>query len=343
MYMAVKQQVEVEGRQLALTNLDKVLYPGGLFTKAQIIDYYIRISKWLLPHFAGRPVTLQRFPDGVRGKAFYEKDAPKYTPTWVRTAEVPRQAGGTPIRYIRIDDLPTLVWCANVASLELHPFLHPAGQLNCPTAIVFDLDPGEGANLMSCAEVAFLLKALLSKGALQCFPKVSGSKGVQLYVPLNTPVTYAETRSFAQSVARTLERQHPELVVADMAKNLRRNKVFIDWSQNSDFKITIGVYSLRAKNDVPYVSAPVSWEELRELRSKGDPEILHFQPEALLKRVATDRRSLRSVVGIETNPIADHCGKVGLSTSGRQNRDGGTFRTRNSGEIGEETVGRRVS
>ena len=158
--MADKQHVNVEGRRVALTNLDKVLYPGNAFTKAHVIDYYTRVAKWLLPHFAGRPVTMLRFPDGVRGKAFYEKDAPKYTPPWVHTAEVPRQAGGTPIRYICIDDLPTLVWCANLASLELHPFLHRAVRLNCPTSIVFDLDPGEGADLVWCAEVALLLRSL---------------------------------------------------------------------------------------------------------------------------------------------------------------------------------------
>jgi DNA primase len=146
--MTAKQHVEVERRDLALTNLDKVLYPGGSVTKAHVIDYYIRISKWLLPHFERRSVTMLRFPDGVHGKAFYEKDAPKYTPAWVHTMEVPRQSGGKPIRYICIDDLPTLVWCANVASLELHPFLHRTSELDCPTSVVFDLDPGEGANLV---------------------------------------------------------------------------------------------------------------------------------------------------------------------------------------------------
>jgi bifunctional non-homologous end joining protein LigD len=175
--MPAKQHVEVEGRRLALSNLDKVLYPGAGFTKAHVIDYYIRISKWLLPHFARRPVTMQRFPDGVSGKAFYEKDAPKYTPAWVHITEVPRQAGGKPIRYICIDDLPTLVWCANVASLELHPFLHRAGNLNCPTSMVFDLDLGDGANLVSSAEVAFLLRSLLKKNGLPCLPKISAPKG----------------------------------------------------------------------------------------------------------------------------------------------------------------------
>jgi len=283
---SMKQHVDVEGRRLALTNLDKVLYPGAGFTKAHVIDYYTRVAKWLLPHFVGRPVTMNRFPDGVGGKAFYEKDAPSYLPAWVHTTEVPRLAGGDPIRYICVDDLPTLVWCANVASLELHPFLHRADKLNCPTSIVFDLDPGEGANLVSCAEVAALLRALLRKSDLQCYAKVSGSKGLQLYVPLNTPVTYAQTRAAAQSMAQVLERKHPALVVAEMARDRRRQKVFIDWSQNADFKTTIGVYSLRAKNDVPYVSAPVTWDEIDTLLKKRDPDLLRFPPEALRERTA---------------------------------------------------------
>ncbi|MCU1339609.1 MAG: dependent ligase [Bryobacterales bacterium] len=283
--MPVKQHVDIDGRSVALTNLDKVLYPGAQFTKAHVIDYYIRVASCLLPHFKQRPVTLKRFPDGVRGKAFYEKDAPRYTPDWVHTVLVPRQAGGTPIRYICIDDLPTLVWCANIASLELHPFLHRATQLQTPTSVVFDLDPGDGATLVTCAEVAFYLKTFLESMNLQCFPKVSGSKGLQIYIPLNTPVDYTRTRSFAQSVAQSLEIEHPRLIVSEMAKALRRGKVFIDWSQNSDFKTTVGVYSLRAKSDEPLVSAPVTWPELEGMQKRGDPNILRFGPDAVLKRV----------------------------------------------------------
>jgi bifunctional non-homologous end joining protein LigD len=283
--MPAKQTVDVEGRRIALSNLDKTLYPGNGFTKAHVIDYYTRIARWLLPHYAGRPVTMLRFPDGVRGKAFYEKDAPKYTPEWVHTTLVPRLAGGKPIRYICINDLPTLIWCANLASLELHPFLHREGKLDCPASVVFDLDPGEGADLATCAEVALLLRAHIAKVGLECFPKVSGSKGLQAYVPLNIPVTYTETRSFAQGIAKRLESENPKLVVSEMAKQLRHGKVFIDWSQNSDFKTTAGVYSLRAKNDFPFVSVPVTWEELDRLRKKGDLSALRFDPESVLKRV----------------------------------------------------------
>jgi bifunctional non-homologous end joining protein LigD len=252
----VKQQVEVEGRSLSLSNLDKALYPGNGFTKAQVIDYYVRIAPWMLAHYAKRPVTMKRFPDGLRGTAFYEKDAPKHTPEWVHTTDVPRQNGGKPIRHVCVDDLPTLVWCANIASLELHPFLHRAGQRDCPASMVFDLDPGEGADLVTCATVAFYLRELVDANGLQCLPKVSGSKGLQLYVPLNTKVSYEQTRSLAQGAAQLLERRHPKLIVSELAKNLRHGKVFIDWSQNSDFKTTIGVYSLRANNDEPFVSAP---------------------------------------------------------------------------------------
>jgi bifunctional non-homologous end joining protein LigD len=282
--MSAKTHVDVEGRSLALSNLNKVLYPASGFTKTQVIDYYIRIAPYLLPHYARRPLTMKRFPDGVRGKAFYEKDAPKHTPEWIHTTGVPRSAGGKPIRYICIDDLPTLVWCANVASLELHPFLHRAEQLDCPTSMVFDLDPGEGANLTTCAEVAFYLKALLEINELECLPKVSGSKGLQLYVPLNTKVDYAHTRLFARAAAQALEKRRPNLIVSEMAKQLRPGKVFIDWSQNSDFKTTIGVYSLRANNDEPFVSAPVTWDELADLRQNSHPAALRFSPDEIIKR-----------------------------------------------------------
>lgn len=281
--MPVKQQVTVDNRVLSLTNLDKVLYPAAGFTKRDVIDYYTRVSKWLLPHLKDHPVTLKRFPDGVTGEAFYEKDAPRFTLEWVQTALVPRRAGGKDIRYILVNDLPTLVWCANLASLELHPFLHRASNLDAPTSIVFDLDPGDGATTASCAEVALILRDALDRLELQSFAKVSGSKGIQIYVPLNTPISYATTQEFAHSLAQLLEREHPSLIVSDMAKNLRRSKVFIDWSQNSDFKTTVGVYSLRAKAERPFVSLPATWEEVAALRKK--PEQLCLEPEAALKRI----------------------------------------------------------
>ena len=264
--MPAKVDVAVENRVVSLTNLDKVLYPAVGFTKRDVIDYYTRVAKWLLPHFRNRPVTLKRYPDGVEGQPFYEKNAPRFTPEWVETTPVPRRGGGKDIRYVVINDLPTLVWCANLASLELHPFLHVAGKLDTPTAVVFDLDPGEGVSMAGCAEAAFLLREALELYELQSFAKLSGSKGVQIYVPLNTAVHYSGTRAFAHSMAQQLERERPALFVSEMAKELRPGKIFVDWSQNSDFKTTIGVYSLRAK-ERPFVSMPIRWEDLGRLRS----------------------------------------------------------------------------
>jgi bifunctional non-homologous end joining protein LigD len=282
---ARKQVLEVEGRGVAVSNLDKVLYPSG-FTKGQVIDFYIKISDYLLPHLQDRPVTLKRYPDGVKAAHFYEKDAPRFTPEWVRTFAVPRRSGESHIHYVLIDDLPSLVWSANLANLEMHPFLSRVPHVQRPTALVFDLDPGEGADVLSCIEVAFLLKRRLEKMGLEVWAKVSGSKGMQIYAPLNTAVTYAQTQPFARRLAEALEREHPDRIVSAMAKVSRVGKVFIDWSQNSDFKTTVSVYSLRAKSDTPYVSMPVAWDKLRAALRRSDRAPLYFDPETALKRVA---------------------------------------------------------
>lgn len=273
--------MDVAGREIRISNPDKLLYPAAGFTKAQVIDYYVRAAPWMLPHLRGRPVTLKRFPNGVGGEFFYEKDAPGFTPEWVRTFPVPRRTGESDIRYIVIDDLPTLVWCANLASLELHPFLHRAPEIGRPTAVVFDLDPGEGADILTCARIALLLRDTLTGLGLNSFAKVSGSKGIQVYVPLNATATYAATQGFARGIAEMLEREHPRLVVSEMAKAMRKGKVFIDWSQNADFKTTVGVYSLRAKRPEPFISMPIKWEELE----KPDRNALYFGPEAAITRL----------------------------------------------------------
>lgn len=223
-----REHLDIHGRSVPVSNLEKILYPEARFTKAQVIDFYIRISPYLLPHFHNRPVTLKRFPDGVRGEAFYEKDRPSFAPDWVQTFPVPRRAGGPDIQYILINELATLVWCANAASLELHPFLHCAPAIDQPTSVVFDLDPGEGASILNCAEVAFLLKDVLSQLGLESFPKVSGSKGLQIYVPLNSAATYSITKPFALALAQLLAKHHPKLIVSEMAKIERKKKVFID-------------------------------------------------------------------------------------------------------------------
>jgi bifunctional non-homologous end joining protein LigD len=283
--MPQKREIDLVGRNVQVSNIDKVLYPEAGFTKGDVLNYYIGVSQYLLPHLKDRPVTLKRFPDGIAGKFFYEKNAPASTPKWVKTFPVPRRAGGKDICYIVIDDLPSLVWCANRASLELHPFLHRAPRIDRPTSIVFDLDPGEGVDILQCIEVAFLLKDLLGRWDLQTLPKVSGSKGLQLYLPLNTAVTYGATRPFAKAVAQFLAVNHPTLVVAEMAKTERKQRVFIDWSQNSDFKTTVGVYSLRAKQQYPFVSLPVTWDELEHAWKSKTHDGLYYQPGAALERL----------------------------------------------------------
>ena len=280
------EELTVGRRRIEVSNVDKLLYPGTKFTKANVIDYYISVSKYLLPHLKNRPVTLKRFPDGVFGEFFYEKDAPAFTPEWVKTVPVPRrEKPGPDIRYILINDLPTLVWVANLATLELHPFLHKAEQLNRPTAIVFDCDPGEGADILDCARVALMLREVFQELHLDSYVKVSGSKGLQVYIPLNTPVTYDETQPLAKGIAQLLAQRDPKLIVWQMPKRLRTKKVFIDWSQNTDFKTTVGVYSLRAKTHRPYVSLPVTWDELSEALRIKDIDALFFTPQEAIARV----------------------------------------------------------
>ena len=280
------EQLTVGRRRIAVSNLDKILYPGTKFSKARVIDYYIGVSKYLLPHLKDRPVTLKRFPDGVFGESFYEKDAPAFTPEWVKTVPVRRrETPGPDIRYILINDLPTLVWIANLATLELHPFLHRLQRLDRPTAIVFDCDPGEGADILQCARVALMLRDVLQELNFESYVKVSGSKGLQVYVPLNCDVTYDQTQPLAQGIAQVLAQREPKLIVWQMPKRLRAKKVFIDWSQNTDFKTTVSVYSLRAKTYRPYVSLPVRWDELSDALQSKDTDALFFTPEEALKRV----------------------------------------------------------
>ncbi len=270
---------------VTISNPDKVLYPAAGFTKAAAVQYYVTVSRFILPHLKGRPVTLKRYPDGVGRPFFYEKDAPTFTPGWVRIAPVPRVRGGPDIRYVVIQDRRTLAWAVGIASLEIHPFLHRAPRLTRPTMVVFDLDPGEGANLLTSVRVAFLVKNVMDRLRLRCFAKVSGSKGVQVYVPLNTPVTYEVTQPFARTVADLLAAQHPGLVVADMDRAQRAAKVLVDWSQNAIHKTTVAVYSLRATRPRPFVSMPVAWPELETALVRRDAERLEFSPDAARARL----------------------------------------------------------
>jgi bifunctional non-homologous end joining protein LigD len=276
--------VEVEGRKLKLSNLDKVLYPAAGSTKGQVIDYYVHIAPALLPHLAGRPLTMKRYPEGVDHPYFFEKNAPMHRPDWVKTAPIWSEGNQRTINYILANDLSTLVWIANLASLELHPSLSLAAHIETPTMIVFDLDPGPPANIVRCAQVAIWVRAIFDHFGLQSFPKTSGSKGMQIYVPLNTKTTYEETKPFAHAVARLLEQEHPEMVVSDMKKAVRANKIFVDWSQNDRHKTTIAVYSLRAR-ERPTVSTPITWDEVEQTLKKKDAQRLVFEATDVLKRV----------------------------------------------------------
>jgi bifunctional non-homologous end joining protein LigD len=276
--------VDVGGRKLSLTNLEKVLYPAAGFTKGQVIDYYVRIAPVLVPHLAGRPLTMKRYPGGVDQEYFFEKNAPKHRPDWVKTAPIWSGSNRRTVNYILANDLATLVWIANLASIELHPSLSLATDIATPTMIVFDLDPGPPANIIQCAQVGLWVRDIFAHFGLKSFPKTSGSKGLQVYIPLNTPTSYEQTKPFAHAVARLLEHEHPSLVVSDMKKAVRTNKVFVDWSQNDEHKTTISIYSLRAR-ERPTVSAPVTWEEVEGALMKKDPQRLVFESKDVLSRV----------------------------------------------------------
>ena len=289
--------VEVDGRTLKLSNLDKILYPEVGFTKGQVLDYYSRIAPALLPHLRNRPLTLKRYPDGVNAGYFYEKQCPSHRPAWVETAAVWSGHNQRDINFCLVNNLPTLVWVANLASLELHTALHRAPHHDHPDSVVFDLDPGDGAGVADCAQVALWLQEALDHLKLQSVIKSSGSKGLQLYVPLNTPATYDGTKSFSLALAQILERAHPKAVVSNMAKELRKNKVLIDWSQNDEHKTTVSLYSLRARPR-PTVSAPLHWDEVEAIRS-GTGVTLPVDAGTALERVARDGDLFAPLLGLE--------------------------------------------
>lgn len=277
-------ELQIGKRKLKVSNLEKVFYPKSGFTKADVIDYYVRVSPVLLPHLKDRPITLKRYPDGVEGEHFYQKEAPVHTPQWVQTAPV--KVKERTINYVVLNDLPSLVWAANIADIELHPLLSRRQDTQRPTALAFDLDPGAPADVRDCARVALRLRELFSGWGLDCYPKTSGSKGFQVYVPLNTDVTYEETKPFAKRMAQLLEAESPKKVTSNMAKALRVGKVFVDWSQNDDFKTTVCVYSLRAKEQ-PTVSTPMTWDEVEAGAASNQLESFVFDTKAVLERVDT--------------------------------------------------------
>ncbi|HWG03210.1 MAG TPA: non-homologous end-joining DNA ligase [Trebonia sp.] len=278
--------VQVDGRELALTNLSKVLYPEEGFTKAEVLDYYQRISELMLPHLAGRPATLKRYPEGVDGESFFQKHAADHRPPWVRTEKVESKSSrgrGETIDYVVIDDLPTLIWAANLASLELHvpQWRFPRGDEPEPDLLVFDLDPGAPATVVECCRVAEALRPVLAADGLEALPKTSGGKGLQLYAKVSG-VTSEEASAQAKAYAERLEADKPDLVVSRMTKSLRGGKVLIDWSQNNGAKTTVAPYSLRARAH-PTVSTPVTWDEVAACHDVAD---LFFAAPDVLARVA---------------------------------------------------------
>jgi len=292
-------RVQVDGRDLAISNLDKVLYPATGFAKGEVVDYYARVAPALLPHLAGRPLTRKRYPNGVEGASFFEKNAPRGTPSWVRTVTLP-VPGSTmnreTIDFVVVDELATLIWVANLASLELHVpqwRVGLRGGVLDPDLLVFDLDPGAPASVVECCEVALLLRDLLADDGATAYPKTSGSKGLHVYVPI-TPASSEHTRTYARSIAQRLERARPDLVVSAMTRSLRPGKVFVDWSQNAAAKTTVAPYSLRARPE-PTVSTPVTWDEVAGCRS---PDDLVFLAGTVVERVDRDGDLLADLVAL---------------------------------------------
>jgi len=291
----MKKVAEVAGKRLTLSNLGKDLYPSYGFTKADILEYYRRISPYILPHLKGRALTLKRYPEGVEKEFFFEKRCPSYRPSWVKTAEIP-QKDGERMTVCLVNDLNTLVWVENLASLELHVPLARADSPETPDSVVFDLDPGDQADILDCARVALILRELLSPLKLESFVKTSGQKGLHVYVPLNRKeATFEDTKKFSKAVAEVLQHNYRDLVTAKMAKVERKKKVFINWSQNDASKTMVCVYSLRAR-EKPFVSCPLSWEELENLARRGAPEKLQVLHSAAISRVEKEGDLFREVL-----------------------------------------------
>ncbi|MGD0312138.1 MAG: non-homologous end-joining DNA ligase [Acidimicrobiales bacterium] len=281
-------RTSVDGRELAISNLDKVLYPSTGFTKGEVIDYYVRVAEVMLPHVRDRPLTMKRYPDGVDHAFFFEKHIPDHAPSWVGRKAVPSTSDGDPVEYAVIRDRPTLVWAANLAAIEFHVPLWHVGRRKVlpapPDHMVFDLDPGEGATIVECCRVATMVADCLDEGRSGCWPKTSGSKGLQLYVPLSGRPTWDKVRERAHGIAVQLEQDHSDAVVSNMRRSLRGGKVLIDWSQNHPAKTTVAAYSLRAR-DEPTVSTPVAWDEVDGCVRSGDPQDLRFTADAVIHRI----------------------------------------------------------
>jgi len=293
-------EVRIDDRILRLTNLDKVFYPKVGFTKGQMIDYYTRIAPALLPHLRDRPLTLKRYPNGVDGEMFYEKNCPKHRPPWVETAQVWSDGNNRYMYYCMVQDLASMVWVGQLGTIELHTSLSLRKKLPQPRMLVFDLDPGPPATIVECCQVALWLREWFEGHGLQAFAKTSGSKGLQLYVPLNTPVDYAQTKRISKGLAQKLERERPKHVVHMQRKTLREGRVLIDWSQNDEYKTTVNVYSLRAR-ERPTVSTPVTWDEVAGCLQARDPDQLVFESDEVLRRVDQMGDLFEPVLRLEQN------------------------------------------
>ena len=289
--MAKSTRTTIAGRELSVSNLDKVLFPQSGFTKGQLIDFYVRVAPVMLPHLLERPLTMKRFPDGVEGKSFFEKHIPSHAPEWVPSVDVPANDGQDVIPYAMINDLPTLAWAANLGTIELHvPLWHVGRRRKLPAPpdhMVFDLDPGEGTSIVECCAVAGYVTDELAQQGIESFAKTSGSKGLQLYAAAGPKATWDSLRDRTHEIARKLESDHPELVVSNMRRSLRRGRVLIDWSQNHSAKTTVAVYSVRAM-PTPTVSTPVSPGEVQRCAAKKDPLILRFETDDVLRRIEKD-------------------------------------------------------
>jgi bifunctional non-homologous end joining protein LigD len=282
--MASRTGFEIDGRRLEIGNLDRVVYPRTRTTKGELLDYYVRVADVMLPHLRERLLHMHRYPEGVEGPRFWQKACPEHRPSWVPTAPVWSRDKGENIDYCVVNDLATLLWAVNIGSIELHTSLHRREDLERPTTLAFDLDPGEGVGLAECCEVALRLREVLSGIGLESVPKTSGSKGLQVYVPLNSDVSYAETKPLSRAIAELLEADTPDAVVSRMAKSLRAGKVLIDWSQNTTHKSMVCAYSVRAKQR-PTVSTPVAWAEVEDAVDTGDAGSLAFEMADVLERV----------------------------------------------------------
>ena len=280
--------LRVGDRELQVSNRDKVLWPGAGFTKGRMIDYYSAVAAVMVAHLEARPITLRRWPDGVAGQSFFQKNAPSHRPEWVPTVRLGE------VDYLRIDEPAALVWAANLASIEIHPGLARAEALDRPTALVLDLDPGPPADVVTCARVAVLLRGYLEALGLRAWVKTSGSKGLQMYVPLGGRATFADTRDFALALAQVVERDHPDLVLTGIDRQSRRGRVLIDWAQNAPSRTTVAAYSLRGRPE-PSVSTPVTWDEVEAALAAGDAGALRFGPDEVLQRLR-DRGDLMAPV-----------------------------------------------